>query len=855
MEKKFLQALNKDSWSSLETTLKNKSAQLILNTLDKQENEDSINTPPKKERPCPSGNVQEFIPLLNMQDGIFRTVDNRYVSFFEVLPINYYTQSVSKQNFIIKNFRALFQNGARKIQLKCMTDNASPSGIAANVYKNCKNLDNPAVVEGINSYLHYLVTEVGKKNISVSRFFVIYEYDSDEKSNDFEVIKQEMIEQRSSYINVFKSCGNAVIEMHDPDAEAREFLYFFFNRNTSRTETVELRRQRLEDDTKMFNELTGKHKVVTINDIVAPKGLDLSHPDYVIMDGMYYGFLGLLTNSFPDKVNGTWVDNFKFGSPTDIDIIATQMSQESTMVALNQYNKVFDKFTYFMASTGRMSQDKTNANAETLDNNRYIHNAMLQGENMYNVHIIITVKAETEKKLGTYKRYIMKEMKKYQIYFDEGRYSAEEYLKMTMPFLFITEPAKRLRHQMVTHQMMTLYTYTNYQLYDPRGFYLGCNADSRTMVALNFFNRSLYNNGNLILIGTSGAGKTFLQQVISERSLYNGIRSFFIIPKKGYEYARGCKLLGGTYVSLTPGSSSCLNIMEIRPEGELDRVMLDDDVVVQNSSLLAKKVTELVTWLQLLNPRYEMPIAVEGLIMDIIHKIYKSYGITDDNDSIFLPGTTVIKKMPIIQDMYDAFSNYEILSDVCLTLKPFVNGIYKNFNGQTNVDMNNQYIVFDVDEDSIGEKLHPALLYLAFVYVYSATKEDVESRDYIILDEVWKMMQTENSAKQVQNMIRLVRAYGTCALIATQQLNDFMSTDFGKSVLANTQIKMVLGLQEEEIKLVKDQLNLSKKEQEDILGFSQGDILIFSKGDRIKVHMSPSQLEEKAFSNKRAGDR
>ena len=92
----------------------------------------------------------------------------------------------------------------------------------------------------------------------------------------------------------------------------------------------------------------------------------------------------------------------------------------------------------------------------------------------------------------------------------------------------------------------------------------------------------------MLIMGVAGAGKTFTEQLIGRRMFLNGTRCFFLIPKKGHEYLPGCESVDGTYIKLRPGSTDCINIMEIRPEGEIDRSVLNDDAIVSNDNLLAK---------------------------------------------------------------------------------------------------------------------------------------------------------------------------------------------------------------------------------------------------------------------------
>lgn len=183
------------------------------------------------------------------------------------------------------------------------------------------------------------------------------------------------------------------------------------------------------------------------------------------------------------------------------------------------------------------------------------------------------------------------------------------------------------------------YVYTAYKITDSDGFVLGRNVDKNTtMIAINNFFTKRYSNANMIILGTSGSGKSFTNMMIGRRMFFNGIRCFFIIPKKGYEYRRCVEAVNGSYIPLYPGSPFCINVLDIRPESVVDASKLSEDVVLKNNvSLLSQKVNFLITWLRLLAceessedyKRWFSKKSISRLNSKII-ELYNRFGITDD---------------------------------------------------------------------------------------------------------------------------------------------------------------------------------------------------------------------------------
>ena len=218
---------------------------------------------------------------------------------------------------------------------------------------------------------------------------------------------------------------------------------------------------------------------------------------------------------------------------------------------------------------------------------------------------------------------------------------------------------------------------------------------------------------------------------------------------------------------------------------------------------------------------------------------------------VFPVNKTSLKKMPILSDFYAAIPNESLYENIKLVLDTWISGSCKNMNGQTNVDLNNPYIVFDCDEDIIGDRLLPAFLLIAFEMVYSVVKSSTTTRDIIFLDEVWKMMTNLECAKLVYNMIKIIRGYLGSAILATQEMNDFLRgmQEYGESVLNNTALVILLRMNENDLNRVAGTYKLSSDECEKILKFRHGDALVVSNGDKIKAHIIPSKREDDAFKD------
>jgi hypothetical protein len=796
------------------------------------------------------GSTQDMIPIKEIKDGVIITTDGRYVSIVEIAPVNFFKLSSIDQDKRIEGFHSLFKLNRNKWQIKVINNPSNASDLVRNIKKADRYGRNKELDETINHYVDY-VNDAGKAGASNTRYFIIFEYEG--KERDFKAIANEMYKTRIEINSNLQAAGSYIITEQNFDAEQLEYLYMYFNRNTSVKETLQNRIDRLVKDYNKYNSVSEQKKNITVSDMVASKGIQFTNRHYVYMDGIYYGFMGFTT--YPTEVPAAWLNLFSFGNMVDLDVIIKKLPRNIVRGSLKFYN------TYTTNQKGDAARhnkiDKYLKYNAKLNNNRNIEQKLNSGQDLYDVGIIITVRGRTARELGDYMRRIESILKtRANIKVDTCFDCAEEYFAMTMPLLFITKPFKRIKHNFLTEELAPLYPMTAFNLYDPRGWVPGINKENSSLCAINLFNHQLYNNANLVIFGAPGTGKTFTLKLMSTRLYYNGVDCYFIIPKKGYDFISCCNITGGSYVPMFPMGKTCVNIMEIRPEKLINKSALDENTIVDQRSLLGKKVTTLTTWLSLVTQGKTENIRINNKLNNVITKLYESFGITDDNDSIYEIHNGVIsnklKTMPILQDLYDALAGDEDFEYTRECLMPFIDGNFRNFNGQTNINLDSDFICFDCDEDEIGKTLHPAVMYIAFDFCYSRVKSPSSGRSIIVMDEVWKMMQTEDSAEQVQNMVKLVRGYLSATCIATQEIKDLLRIKGGQgeSVIDDSSTKLILGLEKHGLDLVAEKIGLTAEDKAKIEMYKTGTGLLVSRGQKTEILIQPSPFEAQQFSDK-----
>ena len=387
---------------------------------------------------------------------------------------------------------------------------------------------------------------------------------------------------------------------------------------------------------------------------------------------------------------------------------------------------------------------------------------------------------------------------------------------------------------------------------DDNGILLGVNKHNSSLIVVDIFDSLVYKNANIAILGTSGAGKTFTLQLMALRMRRRGIQVFIIAPLKGHEFHRACANIGGEFISISPASRSCINIMEIRKADKSVDDLLDGPG--SEKSLLAAKIQQLHVFFSLLIP--DMNHEERQLLDDAMIRAYARKGITHANQSLEDPQRPgQCREMPILGDLHQVLLESRETRRLANILNRLVNGSARSFNQQTNVSLDNKYTVLDISE--LTGDLLTAGMFVALDYVWDKAKENRTAEKAIFIDECWQLIGAKSNrlaAEFVLEMFKIIRGYGGSAICATQDINDFFALEdgkFGKGIINNAKTKIVLNLEDEEAQRVQSILRLSEAEVMEITHFERGNALISTNNNNIAVEIKCSQLEKELITTDR----
>ena len=390
----------------------------------------------------------------------------------------------------------------------------------------------------------------------------------------------------------------------------------------------------------------------------------------------------------------------------------------------------------------------------------------------------------------------------------------EDGFKSTIPIgqdrLFITR-------NMDTTSLASTFPFSSATLTQDEGIMYGINLQNGSLIV---FDRYSLENANEVVLGTSGAGKSYLIKLESMRQLMFGTEVIVIDPEGEYETL--AKSLGGEFVSFTASSPIKINPFDLSgayQEGENE---------------LGLKILSLHGLLKIvlgqLDPGHE------AVLDKAFMETYRQKGITTDPE-------TQKKEPPLMEDLYKVILGMEdeISRDLALRLEKFIKGSLSGmFNQQSNFDIKNPFTVFSIK--GLEEELRSIAIHIILDFVWTRIRKTLKKR-LLIIDEAWYLMKYEDSASFVYGIAKRARKYFLALTTATQDVRDFLATDYGKAILSNSSVQVLLKQSPTEIDKIANIFYLSGQEKEFLLSANVGEGLFFAGLNHVAMKVVAAPFE------------
>ena len=763
----------------------------------------------KKKKKLLVKSTQNLSPIRDVKDGIIITKDGRFIKLLEFTPINFTHRSQLDKDAIASCFSAAIRVMPKKVQIKIVERKADGDVLTAELRERF-DLENNRNVRAVIDDEVRLIDSISNRGVS-RRFFLCYEYEHPTSKIDFDKIKSELDRTARSIAAALKDCGNICISPVADDNYTLEALFHIFCSQQTEEGTYEdkenivLTRYLNTANLSSLGDL-----IIPINDLICPQYIDARHRSSIIIDDKHYIFCYIPSHSYPLRIYSGWMESFvNMGEGIDIDLFIQKQdvgkTQRKVQIGIEHQESK-------LRSTATSSADYHNVE-EKVASGRYLQQGLGRENDFIYFSTLITISADSEEEVNYKYRAVKDYLIGLNIQLLPCSFKQREALISSLPICSLDQSIfRKSRRNILTSDLGALYPFVSFEHNDMGGIFLGLSRDSESFVFLNSFDRSRYTNGNMIITGTSGAGKTYALSCIALRWRALGVPVFILSAIKGHEYKRSTELVGGTYIQLGSGRQTNINIMDIHPFTSAANQALGLD---SNYSLMLDKAQTIHTFFSLILSgitEEETSILDESII-----RTYGRFGITELNSSLFKADGS-IKEMPTLKHLHETLQGEKGAERLLYALNRFVVGSAKSFSLPTNVDLDNDYTVIDVS--SMSAELRPVGMFVANTYLYDKIKEDITRRKVLIMDELWTLIGHGTSAKAanfVVEQFKAIRGLGGIAVGATQDMNDFLAFDggkYGKGILNNSKIRLLMMPEYDELELLTETFSLSRTEQQ-----------------------------------------
>lgn len=388
----------------------------------------------------------------------------------------------------------------------------------------------------------------------------------------------------------------------------------------------------------------------------------------------------------------------------------------------------------------------------------------------------------------------------------------------------------QVRRNMSTGAISTSFPFTSADLSQDNGILYGINMHNSGLV---IFDRFSLENGNSVVFAKSGAGKSFSVKLEALRSLMFGTEIFVIDPEN--EYQKMCEAVGGAYLRLSLNSNTRINPFDLPEVVDGDEA---DDALRSNLITLHGLLRLMMGGAQAQMAGVVGPILAPSEEADLDAALIETYakaGITNDP-------LTHKSPPPTIANLYDTLLHMGGNGpQLAQRLRKYTSGTFSGiFSQQSNININNPFAVFNIRD--LEDELRPVAMYIVLNYIWNKTKVDQKKR-ILIVDEAWQLMKYEDSANFLFSLAKRARKYNLGITTVTQDVEDFMGSQMGRAIVANSSMQLLLKQSPSAVDVLSAVFKLTSEEKKRLSQFPVGQGLFFAGQNHVHIQVVASKTE------------
>lgn len=556
--------------------------------------------------------------------------------------------------------------------------------------------------------------------------------------------------------------------------------------------------------------------VVSITDIIAPAAFKVDS-SFIRLGDLYVRTLFVV--AYPRYLTLGWfapIINFSLA----LDIAMFFYPIDSAAVLKKLKNKVGAIEAQITADAEKGAprdpiQETALRDIETLRDN------LSQGtERFFRFALYVTIYTKTKEELDAGSDKVESTFGAYLVMSRRALWQAEQGFNSTLP---LGNDEIAVSNNMSSSPAAASFPFISSELTSDNGIMYGVNRHNNSLI---IFDRFSLQNANSVVFATAGAGKSYTIKLEVLRSMMLNTDVIVIDPEK--EYAHLSEAVGGTYINLSLNSDSKLNPFDLPTNlGENKPEDVLRSAVITLKGLIRLMVGDLT---------HDEDSIVDRALLET----YAKKDVTPTSD-------WAKAEMPLMSDLEQILAGMVGGEDLSLRIKKYTQGTFAGlFNSHTNVNIDNQLVVFSVRD--LEDELRPIAIYTIVNYIWNVVRSHLKKR-ILVIDEAWWLMQHEDSAKFIYALAKRCRKYYLGLTTITQDVNDFLRSPYGQAVVTNSSMQILLRQSPASIALVQKTFILTEGEKYLLLESGVGEGIFFAGNKHAAIKVLASYTEDQIITS------
>lgn len=559
--------------------------------------------------------------------------------------------------------------------------------------------------------------------------------------------------------------------------------------------------------------------MASVLDLVAPAAFKIE-PNFLQLGSLYVRTL--FTFTYPRYVQTNWLSPIiNYDITLDISMFVYPIGTKQMMTQLKKKAGQLESSLAIEREKGMIRNPELETAVSDIES---LRDVLQRGEmRLFQFGLYFTIYAKSLDELNNITEQLESTLGGMLIYTKQALLQMEPGFNSTLPLGI--DDLKVMRN-LDTASLSTTFPFTSATLSSNEGILYGLNRHNNSLILFDRFNLE---NANSVVFAKAGAGKSYMVKLEALRYLMMGTDVIVIDPEN--EYKMLCEAVGGNFLRVSLDSDKRINPFDLPKPGEgTIEGAAGEDILRSNITMLHGLIGLMLSGL---SPE-EDALLEKGL--------FETYALKDITADI----ESQKNQPPLLKDLQSVLQNMTGAETMVNKLTKYTEGTFKGlFDQPTNFDLGSGFMVFSVRD--LEDSLRPIAMYMILNYIWQRIRFNMKRR-VMIIDEAWWMMQNEDSGKFLYALSKRARKYYLGLTIISQDVEDFLASKYGRTVVNNSSLQVLLKQSTASIDKVAQVFNLTEGEKFLLLECEVGEGLFFAGLNHVAIKVIASYTEDQLIT-------